>query len=85
MYTIEKKRKEGYYYVTRQYFILTAHPFMNFKTFVDARKGMRNTPKTCFVCNHKFADDETIYLAPVVRDKNRIVCEHCATIINKHQ
>ena len=85
MFQLEKKCKEGYYYVTRQYAILPTHPFLNFKTFVEARKGMRNTPKTCFVCNHRFKDDETIYLAPVMRDKNRIVCTHCAEIINKNQ
>lgn len=82
MLTIQKRRKEGYYYVTRQYCIQDAHEFMNFKTFVDARKGMRNTPKTCFVCNHKFDDSERIYLATVLGDKNRIVCEHCAKRIN---
>lgn len=73
MYIVEK---------VRRYTLLNAHPFMDFKTFIDARKDMRNTPKICFVCNHKFADDETIYLAQVKRDKNRIVCEHCATKIN---
>lgn len=82
MYRIEKRRKEGYYYVTRQYDIIEAHPFMDFKVFVEARKDMRNTPKTCFVCNHKFTDNETIYIAPVMRDKNRIVCADCAKKIN---
>jgi hypothetical protein len=42
---------------------------------------MRNTPKTCFVCNHKFKDDEKIYLTEVKHDKNRVVCERCAKLI----
>ena len=80
-YTISKRKKEGYYYVTREYERVSAHEFMDFKTFVEARKGMRNTPKTCFVCNHKFKDDEKIYLAAVKHDKNRVVCERCAKLI----
>lgn len=84
MYRITKRRKEGYHYVTREYDLIAAHEFMDFKTFVDARKGMRNTPKTCFVCNHKFIDTEKIWIAGVMRDKNRIVCEHCATVINRY-
>lgn len=84
MYRIEKKRKEGYIYVTRQYSIISARPFMKFETFVEARKDMRNTPKTCFVCNHKFGNDETIYIASVIHDKNRIVCAHCAETINRY-
>lgn len=75
MLTIEKRH-------TRQYCITDAHEFMDFKTFVNARKGLRNTPKTCFVCNHKFFDSEQIYLAAVLGDRNRIVCEHCAKRIN---
>lgn len=82
MYTISKRRKEGYGYVTREYsFSGEAHNFMKFKAFVEARKGMRNTPKTCFICGHKFRDDEDIFIAPVLGDKNRIICEHCAKLV----
>lgn len=82
MFYFSEKRKKGYYYVTTTYAIPEANEFMKFGAFVEARKGMR-TPKTCFVCHHKFTADESIYLAPVQGDKNRIVCARCAKMINR--
>lgn len=84
-YYIEKRRKKGPYYESRVYAILPAHLFMTFIDFINARKGMRNTPKTCFCCNHRFADAETIYIAPVLNDRNRIVCKRCADVILENQ
>ena len=76
MLRVEKK-------TVRYYELVFARSFMNFKKFVEARKYMSETPKTCFACNHKFEDSETIYLARSVNDINRIVCESCAKKINE--
>ena len=44
---------------------------------------MKNTPKTCFKCGHKFEIDEWTYLGIIKGDKNRIFCKKCAEEIVK--
>ena len=67
------------------YDITEVHKFMNYETFVSARKNMRNTPKTCFLCNKRFENSDTIYLAFIRNNKNHIVCESCANLINSNK
>jgi hypothetical protein len=81
-YVIEK-------HITKKYEVMDIARFLKYATFVGGRKGMRNTPKTCFRCGHKFTDDEYTYLGVVKGDKNRIFCkscaEHIASIIGKEK
>ena len=75
-YVIEK-------HITKKYEVTDIARFLKYATFVGGRKGMRNTPKTCFRCGHKFTDDEYTYLGVVKGDKNRIFCETCGEHIRK--
>lgn len=78
MLTIERRYKEGPYYVTRRHIIENARPFMSFGLFAEACKE-------CFVCGHKFDESEQIYIASMRSDRPRIVCEQCAKRINGQQ
>lgn len=64
--------------ITRKYEVTDIARFLKYGVFADARKNMKNTPKTCFRCHHKFDGDEYTYLGMVKGDKNRIFCESCA-------
>ena len=75
-YIIEK-------HITKRYEVTDIARFLKYDTFVDARKGMKNTPKTCFKCSHKFEIDEWTYLGIIKGDKNRIFCKKCAEEIVK--
>lgn len=75
-YIIEK-------HITKRYEVTDIARFLKYDTFVDARKGMKNTPKTCFKCGHKFNIDEWTYLGIVKGDKNHIFCQECAEEIVK--
>lgn len=75
-YVIEK-------HIVKKYEVTDIACFLKYETFVGGRKGMKNTPKTCFKCGHKFADNEYTYLGIVKGDKNRIFCENCAEEIRK--
>ena len=74
---------------TKTYKVTFCRPFMEYNKFVDARKGMRHTPKVCFCCGRKFKDDEMIYLGMIAKHKNEIFCKDCGeeiikTIENKY-
>lgn len=75
-YIIEK-------HITKRYEVTDIARFLKYDTFVDARKGMKNTPKTCFKCGHKFEIDEWTYLGIVKGDKNHVFCQECAEEIVK--
>lgn len=75
-YVIEKQ-------VTNKYEVIDMLRFMKYDFFTNARKGMRNTPHTCFRCGHKFVGSDWIYLGVVKGDKNRIFCETCGEHIRK--
>lgn len=75
-YVIEKQ-------TTTKYEVIDMIPFMKYDFFTNARKGMCNTPKTCFRCGHKFIDSDMIYLGVVKGDKNRIFCESCGKHIQE--
>lgn len=63
--------------IRKRYEVTDIGQFLKFSTFHNARKGMRFTPCTCFCCNHKFTDDEYIYLGEVTGG-NKLFCEDCA-------
>ena len=73
-YIIEK-------HFTKKYAVTDIARLLKFETFVEGRKGLRNTPHSCFRCNHRFNLDEYTYLGIVKGDKNRIFCKSCAELI----
>ncbi len=75
-YVIEK-------HIVKKYEVTDIARFLKYETFLGGRIGMKNTPKTCFKCGHKFTNDEYTYLGIVKGDKNRIFCEECAEEIRK--
>ena len=70
-------------HITKRYEVTDIARFLKYETFIGARKGMNNTPKTCFCCGHKFSEEEYTYLGIVKGDKNRIFCENCAKDIGE--
>lgn len=78
-YVIEKT-------ITKRYEVTHIWNFLKYGTFVSGRKGMSNTPTTCFRCGRKFTEDDDLYLGVVNGDKNRVFCsscgEHIASILN---
>lgn len=69
-YVIEKQ-------VTNKYEVIDMVKFMKYDFFVNARKGMRSTPHTCFRCGRKFNEKEWIYLGVIKKQLNKIFCESC--------
>lgn len=63
--------------IRKRYEVTHIVRFMKFSVFREARKKLRHTPNTCFCCNHKFTDDEYIYLGEVTGG-NKLFCEDCA-------
>lgn len=64
----------------RKYEVINAvnHPFMKFGTFRKIRERLGlSIEKCCFNCNHKFKDDEYIYLVIVKGTHNRLLCKDC--------
>ena len=50
--------------------------FILASTLFSVNKKVRHT---CFKCNHKFQDDDAIYLGFLKKHKNEIFCEKCAS------
>ena len=48
--------------------------FILASTLFSVNKKVRHT---CFKCNHKFQDDDVIYLGLIKKHKNEIFCEKC--------
>ena len=52
--------------------------FMHAGKLFAVNKKVRHT---CFKCNHKFQDDDAVYLGFIKKHKNEIFCEKCANEI----
>ena len=52
--------------------------FILASTLFSVNKKVRHT---CFKCNHKFQDDDVIYLGLIKKHKDEIFCEKCANEI----
>lgn len=50
--------------------------FMHAGKLFAVNKKVRNT---CFKCNHKFQDDDVVYLGLIKKHKDEIFCEKCAS------
>ena len=51
------------------------------KEFRKIRAKAKYKASSCFKCNHKFTDDETISIAAFVGKPNRMLCHDCAVEI----
>jgi hypothetical protein len=57
----------------------TCSKFMTFNTYLNARNNMKmKTKKSCWGCNHKFNNNEMLYLAFPKRGVNKLICNNCA-------
>lgn len=50
-------------------------PICTFKTFKEVHG--EEAQSECFVCDHKFAEDETLYLAQFHKLPNKLICKDC--------
>ena len=69
--------------ITKKYQILDVFnkPFMKWGIFRQTRERIglsTNKLQHCFICNHKFTEDEYFYLSPVKYVGNMSLCEECA-------
>lgn len=68
--------------ITKRYEVLDVSPkpfkFGGFR-YVREKMGL-SVEHECFVCSHKFDDDEDIYLAIVKGTHNRFLCNKCKDI-----
>ena len=57
---------------------VTDKPFTRFGKFREIRErlGMK-VQRCCFNCNHKFTDDEDMYLAMFKGTSNHFLCKKC--------
>lgn len=74
-YIIEK-------HITCRYEVLDIFPFLDYKTFADARRGLMQTPNKCFNCGHVFLSEDKTYLGVIKHGRNRIFCEECGKHIS---
>lgn len=64
----------------REYEVLHAvnKPFLKFGAFRNTREQLGlSVERCCFNCNHKFNDDDDIYLVIVKGTHNRLLCKKC--------
>lgn len=53
-------------------------PFMKFGKFREIRERLGlKVQRRCFNCNHKFTEDEDIYLAMFKGTLNHFLCKNC--------
>ena len=65
---------------TKRYKVVDAasSPFISFGKFRDSRKRIGlSVERKCFNCNHKFEDNEDIYLVMLEGTHNRLFCKKC--------
>lgn len=65
------------HHIVRKCEVLDIFPFLDYKTFLDGRKGLMQTPTKCFNCGHVFSPEDKTYLGVIKHDRNRIFCEEC--------
>ena len=60
---------------------VTDKPFTKFSKFREIRErlGMK-VQRCCFNCNHKFTDDDDMYLAMFKGTLNHFLCKNCRDI-----
>ena len=60
---------------------VTDKPFTKFGKFREIResRGMK-VQRCCFNCNHKFTDDDDMYLAMFKGTLNHFLCKNCRDI-----
>ena len=64
----------------RRYEVLNAveKPFLKFGQFRKTRESIGlPVPRFCFNCNHKFKDDEDVYLVMLKGTLNKLFCKEC--------
>lgn len=68
--------------VTTKYRVANISPFLKYDIFCEGRKGLSNTPKTCFRCGRKFNNDDITWIGIMKQGKNKIFCAQCGKHIN---
>lgn len=64
----------------RRYEVLqaTSKPFLKFEQFRKVRESIGSSvQRCCFNCNHKFKDDDDIYLVMLKGTLNKLFCKEC--------
>ena len=60
---------------------VTDKPFTKFSKFREIRERLGvKVQRRCFNCNHKFTDDEDMYLAMFKGTLNHFLCKNCRDI-----
>lgn len=53
-------------------------PFLKFGQFLKSRESIGlSVQRCCFNCNHKFKDDDDVYLAMFKGTLNHFLCKNC--------
>lgn len=71
------------YRVVKNYEIQSLFPKSFNWQFRKLKEISKKVQSTCFVCNHKFGEDEEVYLMAIVGTTNKLICSNCWNKINE--